>query len=113
MIARTSLAAAGFTVAEAGDSTAAYDLIDKAARPFDLILLDLRLGEVTGDVMIPVFRQKSPTTKILVVSGLGAEDVEGIGADGFLGKPFTKATLLITVWQTLASAPRPAPDNLK
>jgi DNA-binding response OmpR family regulator len=102
MIARTSLSAAGFAVVEAWDSASAFDAILKVAKPFDLILLDLTLGATNGAELIPAFRQQSSTTRILVVSGLGSEQAEGIGADGFLGKPFTKASLLIAVWQTLA-----------
>src|SRR5580698_2753250 len=107
MIARTSLVAAGFTVVEAGNSESAFEAIRKAAKPLDLILLDLTLGETNGAELIPQFRHLTPTTPILVISGLGAEDVEDLDANGFLGKPFTKTTLLMTVWQTLASNSKP------
>jgi CheY-like chemotaxis protein len=109
MIARTSLVAIGFTIAEAGDSDSAFEAIQKAAKPFDLILLDLTLGETNGAELIPQFRQQSPSTRILVVSGFGAEEAEGIGANGFLGKPFTRTSLLIAVWQALATVPDTSP----
>lgn len=105
MIARTALTAAGFAVVEAGDAISAFDAVQKAAKPFDMILLDLTLGGMNGAELIPAFRQGSPTTRILVVSGVGAEEAEGIGADGFLGKPFNRASLLVAVWQTLAPLP--------
>jgi len=111
MIARTALVAAGFIVAEAGDEVKALEAVQKAEKPFDLILLDLTLGATNGAELIPVFRQHNPATRILVVSGLGAEDAEGLGADGFLSKPFNKTSLLIAVWQTLASLPAPTPRN--
>jgi DNA-binding response OmpR family regulator len=101
MIARTCLSTAGFTVVEAGDEAGAFEAIQKAATPFELIMLDLTLGETDGADLIPGFRRQSPTTRILVVSGLGAEVVEGLDADGFLGKPFTKKSLLIAVEQAL------------
>jgi len=111
MIARTSLIAAGFVVVEAGDDVSAFDAIQKADKPFDMILLDLTLGGTNGAELIPAFHRESPTTRILVVSGLGAEEAEGIGADGFLGKPFTRTTLLIAVWQTLAPLPASSPRD--
>ena len=104
MIARTCLTTAGFAVAEAEDEASAYEAIQKAVTPFDLILLDLTLGETDGANLIPSFRRQSPTTRILVVSGLSAEEVEGLDADGFLGKPFTKKSLLLAVGQALQKA---------
>jgi len=104
-IARTCLSTAGFAVVEAGDEVGAYAAIQNAANPFDLILLDLTLGETRGADLIPNFRRQSPTTRILVFSGLGAEEVEGLDADGFLGKPFTKASLLVAVSQALTKLP--------
>jgi DNA-binding response OmpR family regulator len=104
-IAKTCLNRAGFDVVEAGDEANAFEEIQKAAKPFDLILLDLTLGETKGADLIPAFRQQSPTTRILVVSGVGAEEAEGLGADGFLAKPFNKTSLLIAVWQALGKQP--------
>jgi DNA-binding response OmpR family regulator len=101
MIARACLTPAGFTVVEAGDEASANEAILKAATPFDLILLDLTLGESDGASLIPSFRRQSPTTRILVVSGLGAEVAEELDADGFLCKPFTKKALLHAVGQAL------------
>lgn len=102
IIARTTLSTAGFQVSEAGDLQAALAAMQQAAHPFDLLLLDLSLGDTRGVDMIPRVRQLSPTTRILVFSGLDAADVEGLGVDGFLSKPFTRTTLMIAVWQSLA-----------
>ena len=101
MIARTCLTAVGFTVVEAGDQAGALEAIQKADTPFELIMLDLTLGETDGADLIPSVRRQSPTTRILVVSGLGDDVVEGLDADGFLGKPFTKKSLLSAVGQAL------------
>ena len=48
MIARTTLSAAGFEVVEAGDGAAASQVIQQAIKPFDLILLDLNLPDMSG-----------------------------------------------------------------
>lgn len=105
MIARTTLTAAGFLVSEAGDEAAALAAIQKALKPFDLIMLDLTLKNTHGAELIPAFRRHTPSTRILVVSGMGANAAEGINVDGFLAKPFNKTSLLIAVWQSVSSAP--------
>src|SRR5580698_3006543 len=84
MIARTCLTAVGFTVVEAGDRAGALEAIQKADTPFELMMLDLTLGETDGAELIPGVRRLSPTTRILVVSGFGSEVVEELDADGFL-----------------------------
>ncbi len=106
MIARTCLTAAGFVVADAGDEASAQEAIQKATKPFDLILLDLTLGETHGADLIPYFRSWSPTTRILVFSGLGSEEVEGLDVEGYLSKPFTKKSLLSAVSQALVRGNR-------
>ena len=109
MIARTALAAVGFAVVEAGDGASATQAISQATKPFDLILLDLTLTDSSGTELIPQIRELTPPARILVVSGLGPEEGVGIGADGFLNKPFTKATLLMAVTQTLNPPATPSP----
>src|SRR5262245_11783161 len=103
-IARMSLAGAGFTVAEAGDAAVAVAAVRSAAKPFDLVLLDLTLPDADGKTVIPEIRSHAPTTRVLVVSGLGEMDPAAFGADGFLAKPFTKSSLLLAVQQALAAA---------
>jgi CheY-like chemotaxis protein len=104
MIARAILAGAGYAVTEAAEPAAARAAVQSAAAPFDLIFLDLSLPGESGTVLIPEFRAQSPGSRILLVSGLNAEDVTGHGADAFLSKPFTRATLLDAVQRLLADA---------
>jgi CheY-like chemotaxis protein len=104
MIARTALVGAGFTVTEVGDSSGALEAARKAVRPFDLILLDLTLPGGSGADLLPELRELCPGSRIMLVSGLLAEEAADLGADGFLGKPFTRATLLSAVQTTLAKS---------
>lgn len=106
-LARAALGAAGFAVVEADDGDSAAEKIRRAVRPFDLVLLDLSLGEISGAKLIPMFRRETPTSKILVVSGSDPEEAEGFGVDGFLPKPFNKTSLLMTVWRILSLLPSP------
>jgi DNA-binding response OmpR family regulator len=91
----------GFAVSEAGDAVATLEAVTGVARPFDLILLDLTLPGVGGEVLIPELRAHSPASRILLVSGIAEEDAACLGADGFLSKPFTRVTLLTAVHTTI------------
>jgi DNA-binding response OmpR family regulator len=103
-VAQLALAGAGHSVAEAGDAAAAVAAVRSAEKPFDIILLDVTLPDGEGTTVIPVIRRHAPATRILVVSGLGDMDASGMGADGFLAKPFTKSSLLVAVQLALAAA---------
>jgi CheY-like chemotaxis protein len=103
-IARTCLMKVGLVVAEAGDEQEAFEAIHRAEKPIDLILLDLSLGEKNGVELIPAFRRQCPKTRILVVSGMGSDEVEGVDADGYLAKPFTKSSLLTAVKHALGGS---------
>ena len=102
MIARAILGGAGYAVTETADPAAARAAVKSAAAPFDLIVLDLSLPGESGTALIPEFRAQSPGSRILLVSGLNAEDVTDHGADAFLSKPFTRATLLDAVQRVMA-----------
>ena len=104
-IAHLALTGAGYVVSEAGDAAAAAAAVRSSAAPFDLVLLDLTLPDGDGATVIPAIRRHAPGTRVLVVSGLGEMNPAEVGADAFLAKPFTKASLLIAVQFTLAAGP--------
>jgi DNA-binding response OmpR family regulator len=97
LILRVSLTSAGHAVTEAGDVAAAAEALRTAARPFDVVLLDLSMPGVDGAAFVPFVRRQSPGSRVLVVSGLHEGEAADIGADGFLSKPFTRAGLLDTI----------------
>jgi DNA-binding NtrC family response regulator len=101
MIARAVLGGAGHSVEEADSIASAVAALEAAPVPFDLILLDLTLPDGDSSRAIPDFRDRAPGTRILVVSGMGAVNPADIGADDFLAKPFTRATLFNAVERTL------------
>jgi len=100
-IAQLSLTGDGFTVAEEANAAAAINAVQAAEAPFDLVLLDYTMPDGDGPEVIPVIRQHAPRTRILLVSGHGDMDSSNLGADGYLAKPFTKASLLAAVRRTL------------
>ncbi|MBN2055519.1 sigma-54-dependent Fis family transcriptional regulator [bacterium] len=70
------------------------DAIEEARRcPFDMALVDLRLGDENGMDLIPVLLSDSPWTKVVVITAYASIEsaVEAIkrGATDYIAKPFT------------------------
>jgi DNA-binding response OmpR family regulator len=59
----------------------------------DLVLLDVRLGEVSGLDVLARIKQLNRNIQVVMVSGLGDEETMRLakaqGADDFITKPFT------------------------
>ena len=100
------LAGCGYEVAAAGDGRSA---LEAAARePFDLILLDYTMPDLTGLDVLSRLRAQAPTrsTPVLILSGDDRETLEtrggSLAAQGYLEKPFSGRTLLSAVRTALA-----------
>ena len=77
----------------------------------NLVLLDMKLPEMTGMELLPLFKTIKPKTPVLMISGrpvftpLSKLDVNEYNreeailkiADGFINKPFNIEQLLITI----------------
>jgi response regulator RpfG family c-di-GMP phosphodiesterase len=89
----------GIECEEAVDGLKALDAL--AARPFDLVLLDIDMPNLNGTETMKRVRQNppAPNLKIVMFSGRTAPDelaqlhAPGVRADEFLPKPFTIAQL--------------------
>lgn len=85
------LSAMNHTVIAVSNSTDA--MREAKSRAFDLILIDLKLGEEDGMDLIPVLLSDSPWVKIVVITGNASiqSAVEAIkkGAYDYIVKPFT------------------------
>lgn len=79
----------------ASSGAEALSLID--AQPFDLILLDVMLGDMEGFEVIKTIRGKGIDTPVMIVSGRN-EDYDSLyglslGADDYITKPFRPLVL--------------------
>jgi Signal transduction histidine kinase regulating C4-dicarboxylate transport system len=100
---------AGYEVTTFTDPAAAMTFVEK--NKFDLLLVDIRMPEITGFDVIAHVKQKLPDIAVLVMTGFGTVDtaIQALreGVDGLLLKPFNSSSeLLLTVKQALN-------DNLK
>ncbi|BBD97155.1 DNA-binding response regulator [Sphingobium amiense] len=93
-----ALARADYVTLEAATAREALDLL-KQERP-DISLLDLGLPDRDGLELVPLFKQHSDTT-LIVVSARDATDEKvaalDLGADDYLTKPFDTDELLARV----------------
>ncbi|MCW2395824.1 MULTISPECIES: response regulator [unclassified Sphingobium] len=94
----TALARADYAIVEAENAREAMERL-KAERP-DISLLDLGLPDRDGLELVPLFKQQSETT-LIIVSARDATDQKvaalDLGADDYLTKPFDTDELLARV----------------
>jgi DNA-binding NtrC family response regulator len=73
--------------------------------PFDVVLTDIRMGEVDGLAVLREFRQRSPETAIVLLTAFGSMDgaIEAIkqGAYDYLAKPFKKEDIKLVVKRSM------------
>ncbi len=89
----------GLSISTCVDTRQALDLV--AARPVDLVLLDIQMPEMNGFEMLRKLRQLDGEITVIMMTGYGSIEtaVESIkaGAYDFITKPFDKPGLFRTV----------------
>lgn len=89
----------GYRVKSATNGLEALELIAQEGLP-DLILLDMRMPIMDGwDFTNKFFSQYGHKIPIIVVTAAGSaeERADGVGADGWLAKPFEMESLRSTI----------------
>ena len=90
-----SLAAFGHEIVEAGDGSSALHAVATTARPFDVILLDLRLPDSNDLSLLSHLRRLAPQSRIIMMTAFGTPDLlQGaldLGACRVVNKPFELA----------------------
>ena len=92
-VMQLSLQHFGYTVELAESAKEALKLFAEASPPFDLVILDMLMPEVSGKDLFLMLREQNPEIRLLLVSGYVSEKVvKGLLKQGncaFLPKPFT------------------------
>lgn len=88
---RKTLEKRGFVVEGVFNSKEAIAKVQ--SNKYNLILVDMKLGEENGLELIPQLKKTSPETSVVVLTGFASIDtaVESVrrGADDYMAKPFT------------------------
>lgn len=86
-------------VGEAGNGVQAIDVID-GLQP-DVVLLDISIPEISGLELLPLIKQRSPGTKVLMLTGKDDEEVVvkalKEGAKGYLSKNTSCKSLIKSI----------------
>jgi len=76
------------TVGEAADGVSAVELAGQLTP--DVVLLDISMPRMDGIEALPLILERSPATKVVMVSGFGTDDIRGrcaeLGAAAFIDK---------------------------
>lgn len=89
-------------VEQAADAASALRAILDSVDPFDVIVLDLRLPDMTDLSLMATIRQLVPGASIVLMTAFGTDDVVeravGLGACSVLNKPFELGKLVDAVY---------------
>ncbi len=97
-----ALEANGLSVCKATTGAQALERI--AVEDFDLILLDLNLPDVHGEVLLSSIKQANRDCKVIAVSSVNADiaRISSLGANGFISKAENIDTMLRAIRTVLA-----------
>jgi DNA-binding NtrC family response regulator len=82
----------GYSVVEAGTARAAVEELTRAGDRFCVVVLDLRLPDSDGLLLLTRLRDLAPRAQIIMMTAHGtremADEAHARGAYGFMSKPF-------------------------
>jgi two-component system NtrC family response regulator len=102
-VALFNLRKAGYSVTPASDGQEGLDTF--AAEPFDIVITDLKMPGISGMEVLRAVRARAPEIPVLVITAFGnietAVRAMKEGAYDFIGKPFHRDQLLLSVEKAL------------
>ena len=102
---RKTLEREGYQVSVCADGQVALELFEQNAEGFDLILVDMIMPQLSGELVVEGIRRMSPGVPIIVLSGYSMSGLMGAGlssrVDGFVQKPATREELLRVIRDVL------------
>jgi len=105
LITQATLEKYGYQVVTATDGTDALAQYAKKSDEIALVLTDMAMPYMDGPSMIRALKRITPNAKVIAMSGLLNPEVtaelETLGVDGYLSKPFTADKLLTTIAELL------------
>jgi two-component system cell cycle sensor histidine kinase/response regulator CckA len=95
----------GYAVVLAKSGREALEVLALDAKPFNLLIMDMIMPEMSGREAIARARELSPKLPIMIVSGYSSAIDGEVEADGFLHKPYTRRELMTQVERLLQAKP--------
>ena len=98
------LSGSGYHVVVAADGDAAINILERAARPVDLLVTDVVMPVMSGTDLAARVTSSSPTTRVLFVSGFVPAGSPSLRGAPLVAKPLHRAELLDAVHLALDGA---------
>jgi len=98
------LRGSGYHVVVAADGDAAIALLERAARPVDLLVTDVVMPVMSGTDLAARVTSSSPSTRVLFVSGFVPAGSPSLRGAPLVAKPLHRAELLDAVHLALDGA---------
>ncbi len=100
----SELVGAGYEVNTAGSGEEAIATVQK--NKYDLILLDIKMGNVDGFEVLKFVKKGFPAVKVIMLTGFAdlknAIESKKHGAEDFVSKPYDLVDLLTTIERVLS-----------
>ena len=104
MVLSSELSTSGYDVATASDGDEAITVIKN--KPFDLILLDIKMPKVDGFEVLKFVKKNYAAVKVIMLTGFAdlknAIESKKHGAEDFVSKPYDLVDLLTTIERVLS-----------
>lgn len=95
----SELVGEGYEVETAADGDEAINVVQ--TKPFDLVLLDIKMPKVDGFEVLKFLKSKYPNVKVIMLTGFAdlknAIESKKLGAEDFVSKPYDLVDLLTTI----------------
>ncbi|HTP80500.1 MAG TPA: sigma-54 dependent transcriptional regulator [Bacteroidota bacterium] len=102
-VLRTALTSEGYRVETASDGVAAINILQ--SKPFDLVLLDVKMPRVDGLEVLRFIRDHYLDTQVIMLTGVNdlriAVECMQMGAYSYLTKPYSTVELLTVIGRAL------------
>lgn len=100
----SELASEGYAVDTASDGDEAISIIQD--KPFDLVLLDIKMPRVDGFEVLKFIKKNTPAVKVIMLTAFAdlknAIESKKLGAEDFISKPYDLVDLLTTIERVLS-----------
>jgi PAS domain S-box-containing protein len=104
-LAKSALKRYGYRVTGFSDSMAALAHFQQDPDAYDLVVTDMTMPKLTGDILTQKIHMKRPDIPIIMSSGfsevIDERKAQALGIDAFLSKPVIMETLLKTIRKVL------------
>jgi PAS domain S-box-containing protein len=104
-VAKAVLSKNGYNVLVADDGPAALAIFSRQSKEIDVVLTDVVMPIMTGLMLTRTLRKMEPSAKVIISSARDADysdtELNNLGVEGCLTKPYTRETLLRTLDRVL------------